>query len=150
MFSRDPVHQEVEISANHSFPTGNAVTLSENGNYGNNFCVEIHDSRCPDTRNAINAVKTASGADIGTDHCPVIARICVKLKKAKEKPRTALIDVRKISDEKTKKELEEDLARGFGGVANGTQEIEEMWQNLEEILNEASEKHLRAKRKPDK
>ncbi|KAL3279369.1 hypothetical protein HHI36_016879, partial [Cryptolaemus montrouzieri] len=99
-------------------------------------------------KNAINAVKTAPGADIGTDHCPVIARICVKLKKAKKKPRS--IDVRKIIDKKTKKELEEDFARSFGGIANGTQEIKEMWQKLKKIFNEASEKHLKAKRKLDK
>jgi len=95
-------------------------------------------------RNAIKHVKTLPGADAGSDHNPVVG-IKLKLKTVKKKQRRAVIDPRRVNDERIRARVTEELARKTKSTS-GNGNIEEVWQQVKGIVNEASEKHLTTER----
>jgi len=96
-------------------------------------------------RNAIKYVKTLPGADAGSDHNPVVGQIKLKLKTVKKKQKRAVIDLRRVNDERIRARVTEELARKTKSTS-GNGNIEEVWQQVKGIVNEASEKHLTAEK----
>jgi len=96
-------------------------------------------------RNAIKYVKTLPGADAGSDHNPVVGQIKLKLKTVKKKQKRAVIDPRRVNDERIRARVTEELARKTKSTS-GNGNIEEVWQQVKGIVNEASEKHLTAEK----
>lgn len=57
-------------------------------------------------RNSITSVKTYPGADIGSDHTPLVSTIRFKMKKVKNR-KTAKDDLRQLKNEGTKQKVQQ-------------------------------------------
>ena len=97
-------------------------------------------------RNSIPTVRTYPGADVASDHNPVVARLRVRLttRRAFVKPS---IDVRKLDDPDIRKCVEQDLSSGLreiGEEMDENGEVDAHWCKIKEVLKVTAEKHLTA------
>jgi hypothetical protein len=96
-------------------------------------------------RNAIKQVKTYPGADINTDHNPVVCKMKLKLKKIKNgQQRTQLnMDLLRKSEMKIRYAVEvqnkfEELNVQYGEQA--TEDMEHKWSMMKESMQKSSRK----------
>ncbi|KAG8224318.1 hypothetical protein J437_LFUL007260 [Ladona fulva] len=95
-------------------------------------------------RNAILSAKTYSGADIGSDHNPVVASARIKLKKMR-KPKQKQLDLSKVKTEKNKKIMAEEINKNFKHIKNqnlNTSNINEKWENIKQAIISGSKDNL--------
>jgi hypothetical protein len=71
-------------------------------------------------RKSLQDVRTKRGADVGSDHQLVVGRLCLKLRRNKDrKERGRQYDVNKLLDEGTKKEFQTELRNRFEVLQEG-------------------------------
>ena len=100
-------------------------------------------------RNSFKSVKTYPGADIGSDHNPVVGTIKLRLKSIPKKKNTNSIDISIIRDNQVCKEIQNEIETGLkelGSRISFTEEntsIEEAWNGVKQICATSGGKHLR-------
>lgn len=95
-------------------------------------------------RNSIKSVKTYPGADISSDHNPLIARMHIKFKKLVQKTDTDQIDTSRLQNLQIKEELKRRVNNNLKLLSNNnTEDIENKWQNLKMSLIEPAKKLLK-------
>ncbi|XP_060533802.1 craniofacial development protein 2-like [Cylas formicarius] len=96
--------------------------------------------------NSVTNVKTYSGADIGSDHSPVIARVRPKWKIIKRPKPPGKPDVGLLMDvtikQKVSQELNEHLANASRDLALTT-DVDSTWKAIKDILNGSVEANLK-------
>ncbi|GFN81888.1 craniofacial development protein 2-like [Plakobranchus ocellatus] len=93
-------------------------------------------------RNAVKTSKSLPGADCDSAHIPVICKFQVKLKKlrkAKSNPKFQM-DLLK-SDEKLRTKIAIGVHNKYETL-NNTSEVEELWSEMKNSLNEVIEKNV--------
>ena len=94
-------------------------------------------------RNNVKQVKTYPGADINSDHIPVVMKLKIKLKKM-EKPKVReQFDLQLLKEENYKKEYNVEIRNAYSKLSNQTieqtpedqNEVEKKWGIIKESLN---------------
>jgi len=99
-------------------------------------------------RNAVKAVKTMPGADIGSDHCLLVSEMQIRLKKIPKKVKKVSIDPRKAKEVGIRDEVIKDLNNGFDAMMEG--DVEMLWSQIRKVITDTAEKHLKADKKQHK
>ena len=98
---------------------------------------------CPKRwRNSVTSVKTRPGADCGTDHQLLVAKIVVRLKTKKRKAVPTRYDIDNIPEEYTM-----ETENRFKALFLDEQEPDEMWQEISKIMIEEAKSHIPLKPK---
>ena len=105
-------------------------------------------------RNNVKQVKTYPGADINSDHIPVVMKLNIKLKKL-EKPKVRdQIDLELLKEESYKKKYNVEIRNAYSRLSNQTLEqtpedqieVEKTWGIIKESLNTSLRAVLPSKR----
>ena len=101
-------------------------------------------------RNNVKSVKTYPGADVNSDHNPLVAKICLRLKSLKKKEKMRRLDVTKLKDINIRNEasqiLNKKLLEKKDIICNTLNDVDQRWNTFRDQVVEVSEKFL----KPDK
>lgn len=81
-------------------------------------------------RKFVKAVKTYPGADINSDHNPVVMSLRLRFQKKKTYNKRKRIDIEKIQKSETKTQIRKNLSQGFKNIH------EEILQNEEDTIDE--------------
>ena len=100
---------------------------------------------------SIQNVKTYPGADISSDHNPVVATLRLKLRKIKRKP-TQKIDIEKIQNKDRRKKIKNSLNEELNTLPNTINTGEESWQLIKRKITKVEKDilGLTAKKKKQK
>jgi len=101
-------------------------------------------------RNSIRSVKAYPGAEVFSDHNPLIARIHIKLKKPSQKVKIDQIDTSRLQNPKIKENLKRHINDNLRLLSTKTQNthVEDKWQDLKEaIINPAQSLLIRGKQR---
>ena len=79
------------------------------------------------------------GADIGSDHVLVVAKLRLKLASANRPKATRRLDVEKLRDESYLKECREEVTRRFTGIDMAQCSVEEGWRSWRDAVKGAAE-----------
>uniref|UniRef100_A0A8D8TK36 Craniofacial development protein 2 n=1 Tax=Cacopsylla melanoneura TaxID=428564 RepID=A0A8D8TK36_9HEMI len=104
-------------------------------------------------RNAVKSAKTYPGAEVGSDHSILIAEIRMKLKKLIQNKRQPHLDVKKLSDIRTKGNVCQEINENLETINVNImpEQVEESWRKIKIALLEPCEKHLqRTRQKKEK
>ena len=99
-------------------------------------------------RNAIILVKTYPGADINSDHVPVICKVKVKLKIPKRSEIKAILDLNELKKGENKRRFAVEVNNYFDQLSQETEaqvpeeEIDEQWNCLRDGLLNTAKKIL--------
>lgn len=97
-------------------------------------------------RNAIKTVKAYPGADVSSDHNPLIARFQLQLKKMQNKHKVDKLDIEKLKSEEIREKLKQQINANLEKATTKSQQNEEsaeqQWQFLKTALIEPSKKEL--------
>lgn len=86
--------------------------------------------------NGLYGVRTCPGADVGSNHNPVIGTLKVKLKKLKRATKRK-IDINKVRDTEVRRIVSERINSTIAGIKTTTEQvnnIENTWKNLKEAI----------------
>lgn len=100
-------------------------------------------------RNSILSVKTYPGADIGSDHCPLVAKVRLKFKKLQKNVYSKKHDIRKLKEEYTKNQVKEKLSGKFK-VNLAEHDVDQEIGRLSNELENISREHLKPNKKKKK
>lgn len=93
-------------------------------------------------RNAIQGVRAYPGADISSDHNPVIGNLHVKLKSL-QKPSTTSVDIRNLKIpatlERVRQRVNEELSQMS---SNSTSNVQEQWNEMHNILSKIEKEEI--------
>ena len=108
-------------------------------------------------KSSITNCKTFPGADCDTDHILLVAKICVKLSRNRNKPRSKKIDVKKLDNPEIRAQFTETTEQCFKEYLSKAdndqaEEISEsLWLEYKAILSETADQVLgKCKRQPKK
>lgn len=94
-------------------------------------------------RNAVKSVKTYPGADVGSDHNPLIGNIELKLKIVRKSCRKRPIDVMKLQDGCKRSVVAENINENLAQISQQEIEsIESLWDKIKKNIIEPCTKHL--------
>ena len=96
-------------------------------------------------RRALRDVRTYRGADIGTDHYLVAAKIQLRLKTAKIQKRPKPYDIAKLKNSNIRRELEIEITNKFQALTDEC-EIEQEWNTFKDIVLKAADKTVGKRR----
>ncbi|XP_072389332.1 uncharacterized protein [Diabrotica undecimpunctata] len=104
-------------------------------------------------KNTIESVKTYPGADIGSDHNPVVAQFRIKLKRVKTPKPKQVIDINRLNDKTIKHQVERGIQANLEKLEN-TEKIPELdinkyWAIIKKNLLEPA-KNILKREKPKK
>lgn len=85
-------------------------------------------------RNAIKSAKTYPGADVPTDHNPVVCELEVRLKRIKKNPTNERIDIRKLSNSNTRQQIQESISSELNRINEHTIEVTKKWNEIEQAI----------------
>ena len=83
-------------------------------------------------RRSLLDCRTYRGADVGSDHELVVAKLRLKLASANRPKVTRRLDVAKLKDESYLKEYREEVTRMFTGIDMAQGSLEEGWRSWRE------------------
>lgn len=95
-------------------------------------------------RNSILSAKTYPGADIGSDHNPVVACFRMKLKVIK-KTEQRYADMRNLKINHIKQQISDSINENINNIKSdnaNTGDINEKWENIKQAITSASERRL--------
>lgn len=102
-------------------------------------------------RDSETKVSTYPGADVGSDHNPLVANAQMKLKFLHKIKHSSRIDQRKIKNCQIKNQLANDLNEELEQLVLSSHEVEKQWKEIKTTIQTVSKKHLqpdtRAKKK---
>ena len=106
-------------------------------------------------RNSVKQVGTYPGADIGSDHNPVIMTLSVKLKQPKKRKINAQLDMNMLNDTKIRNNYNIAVQNRYQDLMNeGTpqnqDDTEKQWTALKESMTKAAEEVLPKKKRVQK
>ncbi|XP_047996924.1 uncharacterized protein LOC125234635 [Leguminivora glycinivorella] len=105
-------------------------------------------------RNSVINVKTYPGADVGSDHNPVVAKLKLKLKQVKKPAQNRVnFDLNKLKNEDTKNKTKGYLNNEIYKMVSTDsefqqQEVESHWEKLKSIILNTAETQLGYSKKP--
>uniref|UniRef100_A0A8D8SJ40 Craniofacial development protein 2 n=2 Tax=Cacopsylla melanoneura TaxID=428564 RepID=A0A8D8SJ40_9HEMI len=99
-------------------------------------------------KNAVKSAKTYPGADIGTDHTLLVARIHIRLKKLTQPKSHKEIDVKQLRDVSVLAKVYDDINQKLAPleITDSLIEPERVWQNIKSAVMEPSRRHLERKK----
>lgn len=103
-------------------------------------------------RNAIIAAKTYPGADIKSDHVPLVAQLRVRLKIPIEKHKNKSLDRGQLRNPEIKAKLTESINNNLARTTATTGDIEKDWSNLRDAIRKSAKEeigHFEKKKKND-
>ena len=96
-------------------------------------------------RNSVKQAKTYPGADIGSDHNPVVATVKINLKKIKKKVNMGLFNLDRLKDEQMRQQCAVEVNNIFDCLENELTEqeyekdrIDIIWTNIKEGIQKAA------------
>lgn len=92
-------------------------------------------------KNTITKVTTLPGADVGSDHNPVVANIKVRLAKAKRKNTKKSLNIKNLKDANIKSVYKEQINHKFSRMSN-TEDVEKSWANIKETFDNVNNTFL--------
>ena len=98
-------------------------------------------------RRSLLDCRTYRGADIGSDHEIVVAKLRLKLSSANRPKATRRLDVEKLRDESYLKEYREEVTRRFTGIDMAQGSVEEGWRSWRDAVKEAAEYNIGPRKK---
>ena len=101
-------------------------------------------------RNSVKQSKSYPGADCGSDHVPVVARIHIKLRKLQAPKQVPKYQLDKLLEENVRKEFYLNVSNRYEALEDQDTDLDEEWNTFETIMNEAAEKTIPKKRKKKK
>ncbi|KAK7907147.1 hypothetical protein WMY93_015759 [Mugilogobius chulae] len=126
---------------------------SPGGNYRNQIDYILVNARF---RNCIKQAKTYPGADIGSDHNPVVMKIKVKLKKLKKQKPFEHLELNKLKEKQYQENYNIQVQNMYNKLAlqespqGEEEEIEHQWNIMRESLTKAAQAVLPRKKKEAK
>uniref|UniRef100_A0A8D8V3E1 Craniofacial development protein 2 n=1 Tax=Cacopsylla melanoneura TaxID=428564 RepID=A0A8D8V3E1_9HEMI len=100
-------------------------------------------------RNSVKSVKTYPGADVSSDHNPVVAIVKVKLKKVERKKPNIKLDLSKLKNTDTERNLRNKIQNGMRDIKQAciqSDNIELKWENIQSIILTESKQELKMER----
>lgn len=85
-------------------------------------------------RNAVKAVKAYPGADVASDHNPIIAKVTLKLKNIKRYQRSPRIETRKLREPEVKQNLQQKVHENLDKLNTNNQDVDEQWKSLKQCI----------------
>lgn len=101
-------------------------------------------------KNSIQNVKTYPGADIGSDHNPLIGTIKLQLKFIHRKKITKSVDVIKLKTEETSRSVQKDLETKLNLLKNQDKPVEALWTRARDVLITTAKTHLQSSERTQK
>lgn len=98
-------------------------------------------------RNCIKSVKTYPGADIGSDHNPVVAKLTCTLKRLRKRVTRIRVDIDKIKNPQITAKVSNDINEWAVNASLRNQEsVAEGWYRLKDKVNDINAEHLRSEK----
>ncbi|KAL1446089.1 hypothetical protein WDU94_009850 [Cyamophila willieti] len=100
-------------------------------------------------RNAVKSVKTYPGADVSSHHNPVVAIIKVKLKKVERKKANVKLDLLKLKNIDTERNLRNKIQNKIQVIKQAcvqADNVELKWKNIQSIILTESKQELKMER----
>lgn len=94
-------------------------------------------------RNAVKAVKAYPGADVFSDHNPIIAKVTLKLKNIKRHQRTPRMETRKLKDPVVKQTLQQKVHKNLDKLNIKNEDVDEQWKALKQCILDPSKEILK-------
>lgn len=96
-------------------------------------------------KNGVKSVKKYLGAEVASDHNPVVMRLSVKLKARKTlKPTNKTIDISQLRDPAVQKKAADSINEGLGKLSadttRNTENINEVWSSVKDVVHSAQSK----------
>ena len=106
-------------------------------------------------RNSVKQVRTYPGADIGSDHNPVIMTLSVKLKQPKKRKMNTQLDMNMLNDTKIRNNYNIAVQNRYQvlmneGTPQNQDDTEKQWTALKESMTKAAEEVLPKKKRVQK
>ena len=103
-------------------------------------------------KNAVTNVKTYPGADVGSDHNPVLMQIKIKLKKMRKQKSHVKFELQQLKDQEKRQEYNVKVKNRFELLdVEEFLQVEENWQGIKsalcDSLNSTIPKRVRNKKK---
>uniref|UniRef100_A0A8D8WPG5 Craniofacial development protein 2 n=1 Tax=Cacopsylla melanoneura TaxID=428564 RepID=A0A8D8WPG5_9HEMI len=100
-------------------------------------------------RNSVKSVKTYPGADVSSDHNPVVAVIKLKLKKVARKTQKNHLDLSKLKDKNITNQLKSKIDNKIKNVKNEnlmSNDVNTKWKNIQSSILTESKQELKPER----
>lgn len=94
-------------------------------------------------KNAIKSAKTYPGADVPSDHNPVVCRLDVRLKRLEKKVLNNTIDIKKLSDPSIEQQVREHLSDEIRDINENTTDIREKWDKIKYTIQATCTTYLK-------
>lgn len=108
-------------------------------------------------RNCVKQVKTYPGADICSDHNPIVMKIKIKLKKLERKQQNPNLELNKLKEEQFKERYNISVANKYNALTTEQQPqreekewIEQEWKAIKDSMTSAAEEVLPKKKRERK
>lgn len=85
-------------------------------------------------KNVIKASKTYPGADVCTDHNPVVCKMVLRVKRLEKKAHNNAIDIKNLSNPETEQKVREQLKKKVKDINDNTSDIREKWEKTREAI----------------
>lgn len=96
-------------------------------------------------RNCVTRVTTYPGADIGSDHVPLVAEIKLKLKKIRKEQKNLRIDTEVLKNSQTREQVRQELNNELATSTNGSyKEVEHLWLDLKNIFTGVCNRNMQS------
>ena len=93
-------------------------------------------------RNALKPCKAYSGADCGSDHNPVIAKVQLKLRKLKQRKQNKKLDIQQLKlNEEIRMKHNVEVSKRLQALAE-VEDLDEKWKIMKESITTAAEKTI--------
>lgn len=97
-------------------------------------------------RNSITSIKTYPGADINSDHNPLVANFKVRMKKIKHNTTTSSMDTKLLKDENIRNEVRNSIQTNIQNITEANKfnpDVNEKWENVKLALLRPGQEKLK-------
>lgn len=91
-------------------------------------------------RNSVKSVKTYPGADLASDHNPLVATVQLRLKRLQKTPMTPKINLDKLKDDAVKEEIIQELNANISNKTKPMVTPEDEWQHIKRTFQDVTNK----------
>lgn len=97
-------------------------------------------------RNSVLSAKTYPGADVGSDHNPVVTKFRLHLQNNNRRKSNKKWDISKLQNEEIRQKVQQELAQKIQNIPTGNENIEQNWLQLKETINKVGTDNLKPSR----
>ena len=94
-------------------------------------------------KNSLTSAKTYPGADVFSDHNPLVGQIELKLKKVAKTKHKENLDYDTLKDPIVREEVRKTMREKLETTTQQEQSVEQKWSYIKDVVIKAGEKHLR-------